>query len=506
MPESKIRSLTSGSLLARNTIYSLVGQGLPLIVAIFSIPLLIKEIGVDRFGILTIAWIIIGYFSLFDLGLGRALTQLVAEKLGSDKSDELPQLIWTASLLMILLGIFGTVVLIVISPWLVYSALKIPPELQTETLQSFNLLALSIPFVTSTAGFVGVLSALQRFDLINYVRIPSGLLMYLGPLAILPWSKNLIAIISVLLITRFCTWGIHISQCLHCLPGLSHQKFAFQQKSLKPLLRFGGWMTITNIVGPVMVYLDRFLIGSILSVTAVAYYTTPYELITKLHIIPSAIVSVLFPAFSSTFLIDKEQTTKLFYRGLKYIFIILFPVISLISFLANSGLKLWLGADFAQNSTFVLQWLAFGMLFNSFAQIPFAFIQGIGRPDVTSKIHLFELPLYLLVLTGLTARFGINGAAVAWVLRVIIDVVILYVVSCHFFQIKFFTHWKNLMILSLVVVVMFSTFLLPFNETFKVSIFCLSIGVYLFATWRFLLNEDERTFIAKRIKFLENLN
>ena len=74
--------LTQGRLLARNTVWNLGGQVAPLVVAIFAIPPLIKGLGTDRFGVLTLAWVVIGYFSLFDLGLGRALTKLVAGQEG----------------------------------------------------------------------------------------------------------------------------------------------------------------------------------------------------------------------------------------------------------------------------------------------------------------------------------------------------------------------------------------------------------------------------------------
>src|SRR5213080_1256170 len=99
--------LTSGRLLARNTIWNLVGSGAPMIVAVFCIPVLIRGLGTDRFGVLTLAWALIGYASLFDLGLGRALTQLVAKKLGAGEEREIPSVAWTSLLLMVVLGIVG---------------------------------------------------------------------------------------------------------------------------------------------------------------------------------------------------------------------------------------------------------------------------------------------------------------------------------------------------------------------------------------------------------------
>src|ERR1700719_1324905 len=123
-------SLTSGRLLARNTVWNLLGGGAPMIVAVFCIPILIRGLGTERFGILTLAWALIGYASLFDLGLGRALTQLVAKKLGAGEDREVPTLVWTTLLLMLFLGVLGAAVVGVLSPWLVHSVLNVDDPME----------------------------------------------------------------------------------------------------------------------------------------------------------------------------------------------------------------------------------------------------------------------------------------------------------------------------------------------------------------------------------------
>src|SRR5712692_4209533 len=143
-------SLTSGRLLARNTIWNLLGQLLPLAVAVVSIPPLVRGLSVARFGVLSLVWIVVGYFSLFDLGIGRALTKLVADKLGANEEHSIPPLAWTSLLLLFLGGVLGGLVTFAMSPWLVHRALKVPLELQAETLRGFYLLALPIPIVTTT--------------------------------------------------------------------------------------------------------------------------------------------------------------------------------------------------------------------------------------------------------------------------------------------------------------------------------------------------------------------
>ena len=212
-------------------------------------------------------------------------------------------------------------------------------------------------------------------------------------------------------------WGAHLLLCLRVVPEL-YRNFKLQREMIRSLVSFGSWMTVSNIISPLMVYFDRFLVGAILSMEAVAYYATPYEVLTRLRIIPSALVGVLFPAFSTTLMQDRTRTTRLFGQGINYIFLLLFLPILFIVTMASESLKLWLGMDFAQHSTLVVQMLAIGMFVNSLAQLPFALIQGTGRPDITAKLHFVELPFYLSGVWWLTVRYGIKGTAIAWVLRV----------------------------------------------------------------------------------------
>jgi len=134
----------------------------------------------------------------------------------------------------------------------------------------------------------------------------------------------------------------------------------------------------------------------------------------------------MFPAFSASFECDRGRAAALYARCVRYVFLILFPVVLIIVGFAQKGLTLWLGADFAQHSFRVLQWLALGVLLNSLAQIPFALVQGAGRPDLTAKLHLVELPVYLLALWWLISAHGIVGAAIAWTARVGMDAIVLF--------------------------------------------------------------------------------
>ncbi|GMQ82961.1 MAG: flippase [Rhodothermia bacterium] len=494
----KQANLIGSRRLARNVFWNLLGTGAPLLVALFAIPMLIEELGTARFGVLTLAWMVVGYFSLFDLGLGRALTKLVAEKLGKGQDDDIPALIWTAMLLMTVLGVLGAVIAAALSPWIVGAVLKIPSELQSETLTAFYLLAASVPIVIGTTGLRGVLEAHQRFGLVNAVRIPLGIFTFLGPVAVLPFSNNLIPIVAVLVIVRLISWFAYAVLCLHVTPALQ-QSFGMHRTNVRPLVKFGSWMTVTNIVGPLMVYMDRFVIGAMVSMTAVAYYATPYEVVTKLWVIPGALMGVLFPTFAAALVQDRSRAARLFGRAVNYIFLSLFPVVLIIVTLAREGLTVWVGNEFAGNITIVTQLLAVGVFINSHARVPSGLVQGAGRPDLTAKLHLIELPFYLLILWWLLAAYGIVGAAIAWVLRVAVDTLFLFVMAHRLLSVASPFSLRPVLMAGMALLVLALGAVIP-GLVMKGLFLLLVLLIFAVVAWFVILATDERNMIRNRLK------
>ncbi len=415
-----------------NLAWSLAGQCAPIVAAIFTIPILIQKLGMDRFGILSLVWTLAGYFNLFDLGMGRALAQVVAEKRGQN-GGEIPGLVWTTLCYTFGLGCAAALLLCLVAPWLVYRALTIPDDLQLEALHSLRLLAICVPVVMSAAILRGVLEAHTRFRETNALRIITGLLIFLGPMLVLPFSMRLFPIVAMLAVTRGLDGLAHLLLCIRIV-GAPRRERLWKGQQMQALLRLGGWITISNIISPLMVYVDRFLIGAMVSMAAVAYYTVPYDMVTHMGTIPGALVVLLFPAFSIHYKQDRDLTRRLFGKGVQYTALALLPVAAMIVLLADTGLRWWVGAEFADRGTRVLQWLALGRFVNGLAQIPFSFLQGIGRPDITAKLHLAELLPYAALAWSLTRVGGIEGTAIAWVVRVGADALLLFAMARRFLR------------------------------------------------------------------------
>lgn len=497
LASSGAASLTSGRLLARNAVWNLLTQCLPMAVALATMPWLIRGLGTDRFGVMTLSWMVLGYFSLFDLGLGRALTKLVAERLGRGLEDEVPPLFWTSMTLMTALGLAGTAFVTAVTPWLVVDALRIEGPLRAESLGAFYLMGLALPFVIGTAGLRGVMEAHQKFGAINVVRTITSLYILLAPLAVLVVTPNLVAVVGAVCLGRFASWCAHVFICLRTIPGLRRGP-AFRGEDVRPLLGFGGWMTAVNVINPLMVQMDRFLIGAMVSTAAVAYYTTPQELITRAWFLSNAVLGVMFPAFATSYVLDRRRTAEIFGRCLSHVAMILFPVTLIAVALSGEILTAWLGQDFASQGSRVLQWLALGVLLNGMAQVPSALIQGIGRPDLTFKIHMAELPPYLLAAWFLIRGRGIEGAAIAWTARTALDL-ILYVWITRAVLPEGTPALRRMGLGLAAALAALALVALPLGPVYRASALTLVLLGFVVVAWNRLLCSEERSAIVSRL-------
>jgi O-antigen/teichoic acid export membrane protein len=401
-----------------------MGLGLPLLAAVFTIPMLIASLGDARFGLLTLIWAVVSYFGLFDLGLGRALTQQLAVLFAKKELQQIGALVGTAILIMTSLGMFAGLFMAACASWGVGLINAVPDN--QEAIYAVYAMALAMPFIVLTSGFRGILEAHHAFGVINVIRLPMGLFTFIGPLVVvLCWEPRLEFIAIVLSAGRLLACAVHAYFAWRVLPKEA-RPLAWDYRLLKPLCVSGGWLTVSNIISPFMGYVDRFVIAGIVSVSAVAYYATPHELVTKLWILPGALTAVLFPTFAAQMSERDPQTWVLFRKAVYWLFMALLPITMLIAIFANELLSFWINSDFASQSAVMLQIFAFGILVNCLAHVPFTLIQGAGSARLTAIIHAGEFPFFLLVLWWLTNAFGVKGAAMAWLLRMLVDTIIMF--------------------------------------------------------------------------------
>lgn len=488
--------LLSGQVLARSTIWNLAGGLAPLVVAVVTIPTVLRGLGTSRFGILTLAWVFIGYFSLFDFGLGRAMTQAIAREFGRGSGGQLPVIIWSGLIVMGALGLLAGTACFAVVPYIMEHAFRIPASLRSEALVASHIVSATVPVVILSTGFRGILEAQQKFGLSNLIRMPMGVMTYVAPLVVLPFTNNLAVVLAAIAGTRVIALLAYAFVCLRSNEALWHPTIS--AAVIWRLLAFGGWISVSNFIAPFMIYADRFLIAAMVTIATVAYYTTPFEAITRLLVLPIAVAGVLFPAFTTSFAYDSKRVAILFHRGSKYIFVALFPVLLGSAVFAKELLGVWIDPHFAEQSASVLSWLSVGILANSLAQVPYALVQGSGHPRWTATLALVELPAYVVLLVSLLGYWGISGAALAWAIRTTVDYFVLGLMSYRLMRPTTVSWWRQLFGLGGVFVVGAAS--LAHGPTLeRVLIFGPMIIVVVVASWFIALSSSERTMVLAAV-------
>jgi O-antigen/teichoic acid export membrane protein len=417
--------------LRRHTLWNLVGNGLPLLAGVFCIPYLLGRLGYEAFGVLTLIWSLIGYFSLFDFGVGRAVTYEIARLQRSSSIKSIPTVLFAGLTLTAFTGLLGGLCTFFLAPVLVFRWLEIAPAWQVDALHAFRIAGIGIVFTTLTSGLRGAQEAFGEFGFANLNKVALGSLMFLMPAVAIHFHGASLSFIAIYLVC---------ARALICMISLiqlrSHLFTKYELKNLgsnmRSLFSFGGWVGVSGIIGPLMIYGDRFFVGALISSALLPMYAIPQEGLQRLLILPTAFTNALLPKIVG---LSKQELQNQYWRNLRRVSWIMFSVCLVSAILAYPVLKLWISGDFAQRALPIVLILSVGIWFNSIAMIPYTFLHGIGSTKMTALIHLAELGLYFLLLYALVQWIGLPGAALAWTLRVVLDLLLLqWVVKRELFK------------------------------------------------------------------------
>lgn len=400
--------------LLTHTAFNLMGTVLPLMFAVVSVPVLIHLAGTERFGFLALMWAVAGYAGLLDLGLSRTMARRVAQ--GTPDAPALtPDAVWKNVQRVLFIGC--CVAALLLAGWIFWGEMLVRRgSLPLEELSGAVLsVALMVPCIAATSALRGVLEGSLRFGQVNLMRggfTVAAYCMLIGIAGVRPELPWLVAGVLVVRVADLVTHMLVVRQ------ELSAWRRDAAQTERSGIWHESVWFMCSQVIVPFTMYMDRFFVGSIIGLGAVAHYSVPYELATKLLLLPIALSSALFPRFASGSEVSYGQA------GRTVAWVMSLPCLAMI-WLGGDVLHLWVRFEPAGESTWALVALTGGVWFNSVAQIPYAWLQARGFVRTTVGLHLCELPVYLALMLFGAAQFGIVAVALAWGLRAAVDCIAL---------------------------------------------------------------------------------
>ncbi|MCU6679430.1 flippase [Leclercia tamurae] len=407
--------------LIKNSVWNLAGYVIPTAIAIPAMGYLARVLGVELFGVYTLAIAIVGYAGIFDIGLTRAIVREIAVYRGN--VDERKKIISTATIFLFLFSVAGAIVISLCTPKII-SLLNITAANQSDVQSSIQILVWTIPAFLLNQLWMSILEGDERFAILNIQRsFGSSIIAGLPALFVL-FSPSLYSAILGLAVGRLLSLIIAFVIVRN---EIINAGFMFYRETFRRMIFFGGWITVSNIISPVMVYFDRFVISGSLGADKVGYYTAPSEIVSRLGLIPGALSRAVFPKLSAA------KTYGELKNNIKFAYLVMglgcLPLVVVLILLAKIIMHLWLGEEYALHSQTIFQILLVGFFFNSIAQIPFTVIQSLGKAKYTAFLHCLEVVPYLVLLYFLVNSYGVLGAAYAWTIRVFVDCLLLILVS-----------------------------------------------------------------------------
>lgn len=422
-----LEALTNERLLRRNVALNLAGWLLPAAAALISIPLLARNLAPARFGLVALAWAAIGMFSIFDFGIGRVLTRLVAERLAMGEPGGIADLVWSSTWILLGLTSILAVIGVVAAPHIADVMMHVPADVHNEAVGVVRLLSLAIPPLAHGVALRGVLEAGQRFRRINQIRIPLGVVSYAGPLLAIPLGGDARVAVGIIVLGRVIYWLVHVPFLADIAPELPRPRLP-RQHAVRELAHVGGWITVSNVISPIIVQGDRVTVAMLFPIAASGWYGAASEIATKQLLFSAALAPVLFSALSAAVRTAPTRAIDLAERAARISLLALLPVVIVLVAFAGPGLQLWLGPAYVPEASAVLRWLAVAVYVNTFGQVPYFVLQSGEGARPVGVIHLIELPLYVAALFGGAAWLGVQGVAIVWFARMAIDAGIMWTV------------------------------------------------------------------------------
>lgn len=401
----------------KNIIYSFFGNLFPILCAFTFIPLINKELGDRDFGAIVLIWAMIGYFGIFDLGISKALVYHTARI--SNNPDELlkPVIYYSVKWIWAITVICGFCLFIWAEEFCNIFLIQNAGPNGDLTL-SFKIVAIAIPFTTIGNALRGVLEGLSDFKNASIIKAATFSAYFYVP-AILAFADflTLSNTAAGYLIVRIlsCAWSWRVVAQSSVYKRKAHSKS--ETLNFREIFSYGLWALVTSIISPLMVYGDRFVISAVVGASIVGIYAILQETIGRSLIVASSYCAVMQPEFTRS---DNGQWYKVFVNSERTLAALLVIMYAAVLLTAKPLLEWWLGDDFDSYKTLIAIFTV-ALFFNSIAQLPYALLLGRGKPDWVAKTHCIEFLFYLPICWFATQAFGIQGAAGAWLIRVLVD-------------------------------------------------------------------------------------
>ncbi len=405
------------SLLKKNILANFAGSAWQTLMGFIFIPLYIKFIGIESWGLVGIFATLLATFGLLDMGLSSTLTRELARLSPlTQKKQEMCDLVRTLEIIYWSIAILIGITIILLNPLLTNHWIK-PEHLSIKTVkQALLIIGLVVSFQMPITFYSGGLIGLQKQALFNTIKIFISTLRNAGAILILwlvsPTLKTyflwhlIISIIHTIILATFL-WKV--------LPT-GERKASFKKQLLKKIWKFAAGVSGITILAVILTQLDKIILSKMLPLKIFGYYTLASMIAMILSRITAPIFQSIYPRFTQLISIgDEQRLTRLYHEVSQFIAVLIFPITIVITFFSYEILLFWTkDPSIAEKTHRLVSILICGTAINGIMNIPYALQLASGWTKLSVLKNVIAVILFIPIVIYSIKKYGAVGASFVW--------------------------------------------------------------------------------------------
>lgn len=348
------------------------------------IPIFIKELGTEQYGVFALVSVI-GNLNLFtNLGLNSSLTKFLSEQ--GQSADSNKDIITTL--------LISTFIIIPISfiayffrLYLLTGLLDIPSEYYYEAEKLFCWLLIANSALLIGQTFTAILNALQRIYLTNIIQLIYSIIYWLGIIIVVLLGYNIDTVGEVIFGASFVWIILSLFFAFHYWGTISPKGSTYSYLThAKKQIKYGIQLYSSGIVAFFNEPLFKIIISNFFGMNTVAYYEIALKIRTQLSGLFQKLMSPLFPYISQ--LTDRQFISILVADLTKKTFLLVLPICALLGLGCRDIVSLWLQTDIEQYTFFIVGIVIPYLVFSPLTLPIYLYLMAKGHPSKTIVIQL----------------------------------------------------------------------------------------------------------------------
>lgn len=406
-----------------NSTLNAMGLVVPGVVGLLATPLLVRGLGPADFAVFSIALMGLAYAPMSDLGMGRAVTVLVARGGDAEKGFSEGSVLWTALLAAVVVGSAMALSALALIRGTGLVAALLPDERASEAAWALSAVAFCLPLVTCTPVVRGALEGLQRFAFLNTARSVGNALAIGVPAAMATVGLGLEKAVVAMLVLRCTLTLLYAVGLLLGRPSMRRPSLAWPVVPV--LLRSGSGMAATAALSPLLVLADRIAVGWATDAATMGWYLALSDMALWLRLPASSVAVAVFPMIADEWARDRGTAVSMMVFARRVVSFALFGLGTAAAAALPLLTVLIVGAVSFPGQWPVMGLLVLGSVALFHGYVPIAALEGSGKPWVAARVQLLELVPFIAAYFLAARHLGVVGVASVWAFRAALETTVL---------------------------------------------------------------------------------